>query len=237
MNEITTSEIAQILGLKQHTVVVRLRAAGIKPVRMIGTSDVYSPNVVDQIRNARPLNDNMDVLTASEIGQILGLKQHTVFARLRTAGIKPVRMVGTVGVYSQDVVDQIRLNDNMDVLTASEIGQILGLDRYTVAARLRTAGIKPIRMIGATGVYSSDVVDQIRNVRNARPPNDNMDVFTISEIGQILGLKRDTVFARLRTAGIEPIRMVGTTGVYSPDVVDQIRGVRNGRPPKKPDSE
>jgi hypothetical protein len=54
MNEITASEIGQILGLKRHTVLARLRSTGIKPLRMVGATAIYAPDVVEQIRTARP---------------------------------------------------------------------------------------------------------------------------------------------------------------------------------------
>jgi hypothetical protein len=57
-----------------------------------------------------------------------------------------------------------------DVIIASEIAERLGLKFQTVKARLRKAGIKPIRMIGTTGVYALDALEAIRTVRPAHRP-------------------------------------------------------------------
>jgi hypothetical protein len=62
-----------------------------------------------------------------------------------------------------------------------------------------------------------------------------MEKLTITEIANILGLKNQTVYVRIKKAGISPVRMVGTTAIYAPDVVEQIRTARPAhRPPSKP---
>jgi hypothetical protein len=61
-----------------------------------------------------------------------------------------------------------------------------------------------------------------------------MEELTITEISDVLSLNKKTTWARLKNAGIRPVRMVGTTAIYSPDVVEQIRTARPAhRPPKK----
>jgi hypothetical protein len=60
-----------------------------------------------------------------------------------------------------------------DIITASEIAEKLGLKFQTVKARLRKAGIKPLRIIGTTGIYSLDAVEKVRTARPAhRPPRE-----------------------------------------------------------------
>jgi predicted ArsR family transcriptional regulator len=56
---------------------------------------------------------------------------------------------------------------------------------------------------------------------------------TLSEIARQLGIKRDAVEKRLRKLEIKPVcREV----LYDPSVVDAIRDVRMGRPPKTKDA-
>jgi hypothetical protein len=63
----------------------------------------------------------------------------------------------------------------------------------------------------------------------------NMEELTITEISDVLSLNKKTTWARLKNAGIRPVRMVGTTAIYAPDVVEQIRTARPAhRPPSKP---
>ena len=61
----------------------------------------------------------------------------------------------------------------------------------------------------------------------------DMEEMTIAEIAGVLGLNKKTTWARLKTAGMKPVRMVGTTAIYSPDVVEQIRTARPAHRPKK----
>jgi predicted nucleotidyltransferase len=63
-----------------------------------------------------------------------------------------------------------------------------------------------------------------------------MDELTVNEIADTLGLSFETVKSRLRLAGIEPVRKVGRTNIYAPEVVATIRNFNPvGRPPKKTD--
>jgi hypothetical protein len=51
MNELTVNEIAEKLGVPFETVKVRIRSAGINPVRKVGRTNIYDPSVVEAIRN------------------------------------------------------------------------------------------------------------------------------------------------------------------------------------------
>jgi hypothetical protein len=63
----------------------------------------------------------------------------------------------------------------------------------------------------------------------------SMEELTITEISDVLSLNKKTTWARLKNADIRPVRMVGTTAIYAPDVVEQIRTARPAhRPPGKP---
>lgn len=65
-----------------------------------------------------------------------------------------------------------------------------------------------------------------------------MDELTIREIAERLGINQGTAKIRLQRKGIKPIKMVGQTGIYAPEVLEVIRNVPGkGRPPKpKPEA-
>jgi hypothetical protein len=50
MEGLTISEMAKILGIKPHSVTVRLNRAGIKPVTQ---EALYSPDALEKIRDAK----------------------------------------------------------------------------------------------------------------------------------------------------------------------------------------
>jgi hypothetical protein len=58
----------------------------------------------------------------------------------------------------------------------------------------------------------------------------NMEGLTITEIATILGIEPSAAKVRLWKAGIKPLTK---EAIYSHEAVDAIRGVHNGRPPKK----
>ena len=61
-----------------------------------------------------------------------------------------------------------------------------------------------------------------------------MDELTVKEIAERLKVPMDTAKSRLRLAGINPVRKVGRTNIYTPDVVNQIRVFNPVGRPKKP---
>jgi hypothetical protein len=64
-----------------------------------------------------------------------------------------------------------------------------------------------------------------------------VEELTVNDIATILNLKVGTIKMRLHRAGIKPVRMVGSGGLYSLDVVEKIRVVsKGGRPPKNPEN-
>ena len=61
-----------------------------------------------------------------------------------------------------------------------------------------------------------------------------MKELTIKEIAEILGITQVNAKMRLHRKGIEPIKLVGQTGIYDPAVVDKIKKVNPvGRPKAK----
>ena len=55
MKELTVKEIADILEIPFQTAKSRIRLLGIKEVRKVGKTNIYDPNVVQQIRNPNPV--------------------------------------------------------------------------------------------------------------------------------------------------------------------------------------
>jgi len=55
MKELTVKEIADILEIPSKTVTSRIRLLGIKEVRKVGKTNIYDPNVVQQIKNPNPV--------------------------------------------------------------------------------------------------------------------------------------------------------------------------------------
>ena len=51
MKELTIKEIAEKLGISQVAAKARLFRLSIKPDRLIGNTGIYSPSVIDKIRN------------------------------------------------------------------------------------------------------------------------------------------------------------------------------------------
>jgi hypothetical protein len=51
MEGLTIREMAEMLGLKQPTVKMRLRIAGIKPKEYAGPTALYDPSALEAIRN------------------------------------------------------------------------------------------------------------------------------------------------------------------------------------------
>jgi hypothetical protein len=62
---------------------------------------------------------------------------------------------------------------------------------------------------------------------------------TIRQIAEVLGLKPDTVKARLFRRHIKPVRYIGPVGMYSSDVIALVKeDLPQGRPRKpKPDTD
>jgi hypothetical protein len=59
----------------------------------------------------------------------------------------------------------------MDEMTIKEISEVLSISPGAAKIRLQRKGIKPIKMIGQTGIYDPSVVEAIRNVPGrGRPP-------------------------------------------------------------------
>jgi IS30 family transposase len=56
-----------------------------------------------------------------------------------------------------------------------------------------------------------------------------MDGLTLTEMAQILGVPPKTVERRIQRAGFKPITR---EAIYAPEVLEAIRNVRMGRPPK-----
>jgi hypothetical protein len=50
MKGLTISEMAEILGIKPHSVTVRLNRAGIKPITQ---EAIYDPSALDKIKGAK----------------------------------------------------------------------------------------------------------------------------------------------------------------------------------------
>jgi hypothetical protein len=57
-----------------------------------------------------------------------------------------------------------------------------------------------------------------------------MEGMTVSELAKALGISLDATRKRIETAGIQPITR---EAVYDPDVLEILRDVRMGRPPKE----
>jgi predicted ArsR family transcriptional regulator len=51
MKELTIKEIAEKLGISQTAAKARLFRLGIKPDKLIGNTGIYSPTVIEKIRN------------------------------------------------------------------------------------------------------------------------------------------------------------------------------------------
>jgi predicted nucleotidyltransferase len=60
-----------------------------------------------------------------------------------------------------------------------------------------------------------------------------MDELTVKEIAEKLGISFETVKGRLRTAGINPVRKVGRTNIYAPNVIKKIQEINPVGRPKK----
>jgi hypothetical protein len=59
----------------------------------------------------------------------------------------------------------------MDEMTIKEISEVLGITPGATKIRLQRKGIKPIKMVGQTGIYDPSAIEAIRDVRGkGRPP-------------------------------------------------------------------
>jgi len=59
----------------------------------------------------------------------------------------------------------------MKELTIKEIAEKLGVSQTAAKGRLFRLGIKPVRLIGNTGIYEPSVIDKIKKVNPVgRPP-------------------------------------------------------------------
>jgi len=58
---------------------------------------------------------------------------------------------------------------------------------------------------------------------------------TLAEIAQKLGISTDAARARLKRAGVQPVRFIGggPMGLYNQDAIEKIREVRGRGRPKK----
>jgi hypothetical protein len=65
-----------------------------------------------------------------------------------------------------------------------------------------------------------------------------MDELTVKEMADSLGIPTETVKSRIKRAKIEPVRYVGPTAIYAPEVMERIREVPpRGRPGKPKDED
>jgi DNA-binding Lrp family transcriptional regulator len=60
-----------------------------------------------------------------------------------------------------------------------------------------------------------------------------MDELTVKEIADSLGIPTETVKSRIKRARIDPVRYVGPTAIYAPEVLEAIRNVPGKGRPKK----
>ena len=58
----------------------------------------------------------------------------------------------------------------MKVMTATEIGEQLGINSHTAKMRLIRAGIEPVRYYGKTAVYDPKCIDKIKIVSKGGRP-------------------------------------------------------------------
>jgi hypothetical protein len=64
----------------------------------------------------------------------------------------------------------------MDEMTIKEISEVLGITPGATKIRLQRTGIKPIKMVGQTGIYDPSAIEAIRDVRGkGRPPKQPTD--------------------------------------------------------------
>ena len=75
----------------------------------------------------------------------------------------------------------------------------------------------------------SDKIETFLNFSGILSDKEGMEGMTVSEIAAELKISVDAVRKRIETAGIQPITR---EAIYDPAIVDQIRSVRMGRPPK-----
>jgi hypothetical protein len=55
MKELTILEIAEVLNIPHKTVTSRIRLKGIKEIRKVGRTNIYDPEIIEQIRYADPV--------------------------------------------------------------------------------------------------------------------------------------------------------------------------------------
>jgi hypothetical protein len=58
----------------------------------------------------------------------------------------------------------------MKELTVKEIAEKLGISQANAKMRLYRTGIKPVRLIGQTGIYNPAVIEKIRTVKPVGHP-------------------------------------------------------------------
>jgi hypothetical protein len=63
------------------------------------------------------------------------------------------------------------------------------------------------------------------------PDKEVMEGMTVSELARELKISVDATRKRIETAGIQPITR---EAIYDREVLERLRNVRMGRPPKKP---
>jgi hypothetical protein len=63
--------------------------------------------------------------------------------------------------------------------------------------------------------------------------NRSMEELTITDMMNQTGINRETIKKRLLANGIRPIRIIGTTGIYNPSVLEVIKETPSRGRPKK----
>jgi hypothetical protein len=130
---------------------------------------------------------NKKYYTSREIADILGIKIATVLARISRLGIKPIKLIGTIGLYPKDTLEKInsieiqidteqkepptmQIYDTEECYTARQMADILGIKFEAVRSRITKSGVKPAKLVGRIGLYTREALEKIRFVKkNGRP--------------------------------------------------------------------
>ncbi len=205
---ISTTELAQFLGISVVAVCKRIQKGQIRAVK-IGRSYAIPRSYVEEQyplfpRHRLPLEEYLSVMEAAEL---LNVHRMTILARIRNGQLK-ARRVGRHYVIAKSDLDSASPNDSQidsDYLSVMQVAEVTGQDRRTIHLAVVQGKIRAHK-VGRHYVIAREDIPQVGHDL-ARAKHRADEYISVAEAAEILSISRIAVFKRIQKGQIPAERM------------------------------